>query len=815
MTRRRVVIGTLAAAALVLALGRWGSEQYADALWFDALGASEVWRTRFLTRMGLRLASFLAASAFAFVNLYAVRQSVVSLVLPRRIANIEIGEEVPSRYLLLATLGLSLLLGAALAMPGEVWWVATLARIGQPFGESDPYFGADLGFFVYWLPLETQLYYWAMVTLLVVIGVVILLYALTPSLRWSRGALYVSAYVRRHFTMLGGMLLLGLSWSYRLGMYRLLAEGSGSGGAFTSIDQRVTVPATLVLSLVTLCAAVIVLWAGWSGQMRLAFFSVSAVLPLSLIARTVAPLVARRSADPDAADRQERPYQATRLGYTRRAFGVYRMRAETLGTGFRNAESLSRRVSVWDAATLQRYVERERHVEVVGSGAGWAPLADALAASFVERSEDAAAGGRELWGVSWYAAAGADARGEPMRLVAARPGEDVPLDEPAVYAGAPDSVLSDSLERIAGVEMVSTRSRLAHAWALQNFRLLFGDVPRDRPTMVRWRDVRARVRMLAPFFVQGSEVLPVVASDSLYWALDLYVASDAYPLAQRFHLLEEDRGYFQHAATALVNAATGRVRLVLASAPEVVTTSWAARFPSLFVRASALQPALQAALPPALDGAIAQTLAFSVTGFRGDSLEIRHPASLDAADSASAHEPVRAVLPGLGVAALWPLLDEQERVRGVVAAVGGAGRETSWLPLADDSWRWPATVDRLRVADTASHDGTIVHGPVRVVPLAGKPAYFQAAFRWRAGASPVLARVTSIVGDSVRTGPTLAAALGVADSSRAAAAVIAVDLRTQAESLYRDMRDALRRGDWGAFGRSFDALGGTLRVAPR
>ena len=496
MTRRRVVIGTLAAAALLLALGRWGSEQYADALWFDALGASEVWRTRFLTRMGLRLASFLAASAFAFVNLYAVRQSVVSLVLPRRIANIEIGEEVPSRYLLLATLGLSLLLGAALAMPGEVWWVATLARIGQPFGESDPYFGADLGFFVYWLPLETQLYYWAMVTLLVVIGVVILLYALTPSLRWSRGALYVSAYVRRHFTMLEGMLLLGLSWSYRLGMYRLLAEGSGSGGAFTSIDQRVTVPATLVLSLVTLCAAVIVLWAGWSGQMRLAFFSVSAVLLLSLIARTVAPLVARRSADPDAADRQERPYQATRLGYTRRAFGVYRMRAETLGTGFRNAESLSRRVSVWDAATLQRYVERERHVEVVGSGAGWAPLADALAASFVERSEDAAAGGRELWGVSWYAAAGADARGEPMRLVAARPGEDVPLDEPAVYAGAPDSVLSDSLERIAGVEMVSTRSRLAHAWALQNFRLLFGDVPRDRPTMVRWRDVRARVRML-------------------------------------------------------------------------------------------------------------------------------------------------------------------------------------------------------------------------------------------------------------------------------------------------------------------------------
>jgi hypothetical protein len=42
-----------------------------------------------------------------------------------------------------------------------------------------------------------------------------------------------------------------------------------------------------------------------------------------------------------------------------------------------------------------------------------------------------------------------------------------------------------------------------------------------------------------------------------------------------------------------------------------------------------------------------------------------------------------------------------------------------------------------------------------------------------------------------------------------------VDLRARAESLYHDMRDALRRGDWPSFGRAFDALGGALRVSPR
>jgi hypothetical protein len=33
--------------------------------------------------------------------------------------------------------------------------------------------------------------------------------------------------------------------------------------------------------------------------------------------------------------------------------------------------------------------------------------------------------------------------------------------------------------------------------------------------------------------------------------------------------------------------------------------------------------------------------------------------------------------------------------------------------------------------------------------------------------------------------------------------------------LYHEMRAALARGDWTAFGRAFDSLGAVLRAAPR
>jgi uncharacterized membrane protein (UPF0182 family) len=150
-----------------------------------------------------------------------------------------------------------------------------------------------------------------------------------------------------------------------------------------------------------------------------------------------------------------------------------------------------------------------------------------------------------------------------------------------------------------------------------------------------------------------------------------------------------------------------------------------------------------------------------------------------------------------------------------VAAVAGASRETVWIPVASDDLRWNGTLERLRAADTTTADTPIVHAPVRVLPLAGKPAYLQAAFRWRAGGVPSLARIATVVGDTVRAGPSLAAALGFSPDTSGALAATPADLRTRTAALYGEMRDALRRGDWTAFGRAFEALGAALRAPQR
>src|SRR5688500_8056424 len=138
--RRRWALVALAAVALLLIAGRAIASLYVDHLWFEAMGASALWRTRVLyTALAIGLSAALGGLVI-FLNLYAVRRSVVSLILPRRVANIEIGEEVPGQYLMGAVIGLSILFGVLLALPADVWTMAILAFRGVPFRESDPYF---------------------------------------------------------------------------------------------------------------------------------------------------------------------------------------------------------------------------------------------------------------------------------------------------------------------------------------------------------------------------------------------------------------------------------------------------------------------------------------------------------------------------------------------------------------------------------------------------------------------------------------------------------------------------------------------------
>lgn len=820
---RRWPVITLAVVAALLVIGRVSAGIVADYLWYASMGAGALWRERAMLITTVRAGSALVAAAILFVNLYVVRQSVVSLVLPRRVANIEIGEEVPGRYLVVAALLISLVLGWWLALPSDSWRMFSLLRHGIPFGESDPYLEMDLGFFVYWLPIESMLYYRTLTTLLFATVVVIFFYALTPSLRWDRGALYVSHYVRRHLAALGAVLLLLLAWSYRLDIYESLLSGSGPGGAFSYSDHRTVIPVSIWLAYLTAGTALVVFYFGWIGQVRAATMTLIAVLLVSVLLRHVTPVFMRHYVTAGSDSSREASYLATRTDYTRRAYALNRIQLDSTYPLPARAVEASTGISVWDPAALMRALGRRGKGPAPAGTIQWSPSTDGLRATVVEAPPGGEEEGeRSDWSMTRVYASRVESDGSIARVPPGRSAREPEQIGPVLIADSLSGyrVVADSLGIVAAPALEGTLSRLAHAWALQNFRLLTGELPHPLARIITHRDLRERVDAIAPYFLQGTEISPIVVADSLYWAIDLYSASNSYPLSERDSLAANNLTYLQHAAVGVTNALTGAMWIVTDSTKDPIAESWIDAFPGLVALRSVLPAGVARALPPPVDGARVQGRKLASFGLRGEAERHGHLLTEEAgSDTVLSGESALLALPGTE-ATQWSaaVLDPNEHAVGVLLASGGTDPAVHWLPLKQPSARWSTIADQLRRAlDTtvsAPRDARAVHGRVRMVPLDGGQLLFvQPLYAWRTDGATLLGIATTT--DTIVTAArTLPDALGTRGSTTESTAPIAsAELRTAAEQLYARMTDAMRRGDWVAFGRAYDALGALLNRA--
>jgi len=505
MPRRRLLLGVVIAAVLLVS-GRTLSALFADHSWYGAMGATPLWSERAGDMLLVYGIGWVVAVLLAFVNLSALSRSIGSLTLPRRLANVEFGEAVPRKYLDRFALVLSVAIAAALTPALPNWTLLALARLNVTFREADPYFQHDLGFYTTWLPFEKALYSWATLLVVSVSMLVVILYSLTPGLRWEKAGLRMSARVRRHLTVLAAVLLLITMWSYRLESYDLLIRGSGEERVFSYVDHQWLLPGLLLLSIATAATAITVLLSGWMGQLRTSFVAVTVIVVLSVTVQEIVPLVVQRVTSKTVQLARERSYEATRADYTRRAFTL----SSSSSTALRESAVSAALDSVTTTAAGQQFLRQ-----------------DSL-----------------------------------------------------VYPGARGLVVvSDPQLDVAGPPIGDGLARLAYAWAYQSFDLLSDSIPR-RARLITVRDVRNMVRELAPIFVQGSMVGPRFHADTLYWKLELYSASSNYPLSQHFVLAGEERSYFRHAATALVNARTGRVMIAAEAAPDPISQAWTTAFPN-------------------------------------------------------------------------------------------------------------------------------------------------------------------------------------------------------------------------------------------
>ncbi len=832
MRARGWLIVGIATAAVLLLLGRAVTTLVVEHAWFTAMGVPALWWERATDTVLLQGGAWLVGSLFAFANLHAVRRTILAVAVPSRVANIELTAMIPGRRLLSITVVLAGLIGIGLAAPLTNWTDVAMARHGIAFGEIEGFLDRDLGFYVYWLPLEETMYVWALVSVVAIGTMVMVLYALTRSLRLEGRRIAASSHVRRHLSALGAIVLFLLAWSYRLDSFDLLRYGSGQDGLFLRVDHVITLRTDLFMSVLSGIAAIVLLRAGWIGQLRVAFIVLTVVLGGALGLRHVLPALVARGNLIGEPGRRDLDYLATRTLVSRRAYDVDAIhtadespaapRTQVLRT------ELAKSISVWDASMLQTRTGDDGRNTVMPTHAAWGVGEGANISALVVRRP---INGATRWLLTVVDATRPVVRDSTIDLTSDASDPDS-LHEPAVAPGLRGHrLMADPTGSILGTPLQTTALRIAHAWAARDPDLLDARGAGEAPTVyVSQRDVRERLALLAPIFVQSEEVLPLVHEGTLYWTVNLYSTSDGYPLSQRWQIRGEVRSYFRFAATALVDANSGRVRFISADHPDPIARTWMARVPGVFIRASELPSTLVDRLPPATESAIAQLRTFARYGSRIEGAVARHlPDSAFAGDGPPAH----VLMADSGAVVAWsvPLLDTGDQLGGVITAVGGRYRRTYWDSTTVPRQLWSSITEQVRAAldsartlvpDGSRREPRMRTGRLQVVMSDHGPVLIQ-PLQWnRADGTSVVSRVAVAEDGRVGIGATVAEAVVRVGSLRvptrplSGASSYEIEPRDVLVSrLYESMRQGMRSGNWTRFGAAFDSLGKVLGRPPQ
>ncbi|MBF6355076.1 UPF0182 family protein [Nocardia higoensis] len=333
LTRRsRVLLVAAVVLAALLLFGPRLTDTYTNWLWFGEVGFREV----FVTVLGTRIALFFAVGLFVGVAVWLallVAYRTRPMFLPPAGPNDPI-----ARYRATVTgrlktfgIGIPLLFGVLSGLVAQSNWVTTqLFLNGGDFGEKDPQFGLDVGFYAFDLPFFRMVLNWMFVAVVIAFFANLVTHYIFGGLRLTGREGLLTRPARIQLAVIAGVFVLLKAIAYWFDRYDLLSssrkEPTFYGGSYTDINA--VLPAKLIL----LAIAVICALAFFAGvvlrDLRVPAMAAALLVLSSILVGAVYPLVIEQfSVRPNAADK-ESEYIERNIAATRQAFGITSDRIE-------------------------------------------------------------------------------------------------------------------------------------------------------------------------------------------------------------------------------------------------------------------------------------------------------------------------------------------------------------------------------------------------------------------------------------------------------------------------------------------------------
>ncbi len=649
-SRGPLIFGVVAAIALLLFSS---TAFYTDVLWFREIGITSVLWTTISAQLATGAVVGLFVGLVVYVNL-VIAGRMASAYNLFRVEETERPDPMDRYRMLLNPYVKWLRLAAGIALgllagfgASSAWQTFTLYLNRVSFGQTDPQFGRDIGFYFFELPFFDLVLDWAWFAIVAALVVSLVAHYFHGSIQPEAGLSGISSGVMAHVSVLLGLLALVKAAQYYLGTFELnfSPRGTVTGASYTDVNAQL--PALRLLAIISVISAILFIANIRFRRLSLPLAAVGIWVLTAVLAGAAWPAwVQRFSVEPQEASRErpfiERNIEATREGYgldvdSRPIAGTDDLDTEAIEAN----ETLLSNVRVWDPDVLQRVYNQLQAITPFYAF----PDVDIDRYEVDGEMRQVLLSGRELsvedltegrswqnehliythgYGVVASLANESTVSGQPSFLVSELPGSvtrdapDFELDQPGIYYGenyedseysivnteqaeidyqgeGEEATVRSNYEGEGGIEMGGFFRKLAFAVRERDFNMVLSDDIRPDSRIMLYKDVRDRVRRAAPFLALDDDPYIAAVDGGLKWILDGYTTSNFYPYSQRTDLaeivqspengsLQVEANYIRNSVKVVVDAYDGTMDFHIVDDDDPLMEAWRRTFPDLFTQ---------------------------------------------------------------------------------------------------------------------------------------------------------------------------------------------------------------------------------------
>ena len=616
----------------------------AEYLWFEALRYESVfWRIRLL-KAGLFLAAFLCVFLYFWVNLrifaaFLDVRSLVSTLITRigiqpaaadfvrlsfepKSGTKKSGNRMPGALLLLA-IAMALVFG--FIHYGQ-WDTLLLYWWSGPYGQADPIFGNDIGFYLFKLPLYELIQDSLLAASLIASILLFLCYSRDGNLTisWRQGPV---APPRLLWHILSNLALffVALAWGLYLDRFDTLQSTRGAvyGAGYT--DVNVLLPGILIAMGATVSMAVVYLFYKSMRGGPMVLLVSSGYLLIYFLSVTVVPAAVQSYiVEPNELE-LETPYLTHNIAFTRNAYQLdrveersYRATNEITPAALARNKATIDNIRLWDwrplSETFRQIQQLRAYYEFSDVDVDRYRFGDATRQVMLAPRElsDRLPGKVDRWvnrrlqfthgyGLVMSLTAKKDTEGGPVLVV-----KDIPpkseaglrVSNPAIYYGETMSgyqIVSTSIPEfdypqgdkniyarysgIGGILLDSYWKRLLFAWHQFDINILISSYIRPESRVQFWRPIKQRVQRVAPFLRLDQDPYLVLSEGRLFWIQDAYTVSSIFPYSEPS---EAGFNYIRNSVKVVVDAYDGDLIFYVIDQEDPVLGVYRRSMPALF-----------------------------------------------------------------------------------------------------------------------------------------------------------------------------------------------------------------------------------------